>query len=183
MRGAVLSLLLVLAVGGCGNERTRAPDADTPLTPQGERIERLKQAGVRFIAPGNWPDLARVDPREGGIRSGRATFAVWRYTRTQELPRTREELEQVRDLLLERVRARDATYEERETRIVRRGGAPGIELLGTQTLAGNVVDVRSTHLFTRGSEFVIDAYAPPDQFEAVDEAVFLPALRSLRFTR
>ena len=183
MRAAVLVLLLALGVAACGNERTRPPDADTPVTPEGERPVRLKQAGLRFTAPGNWPDLPRVDPREGGIRSGRATLAVWRYTRSQELPRTREELERVRDLLLERVRTRDTTYEARNTRIVRRGGAPGIELLGTQTLAGNEVDVRSTHLFTRGSEFVIDAYAPPAQFESVDETVFLPALRSLRFTR
>lgn len=173
-------MLLVLGLAGCGNDRTAPPDVDTPRAPEGERTVRLDAAGIRFTAPRNWPDLPRQDPREGGIRSGRATVAIWRYTRAQALPRTRAELERVRDLLLERVRARDATYEARSTRIVRRGGAPGIELLGTQTLAGTEVGVRSAHLFARGSEYVIDAYAPPGEFERLDADVFLPLLRSVR---
>jgi hypothetical protein len=179
VRGAV-SVILLLALTGCGNQRTQPPDVDHPQPPQGERTVRLKEAGVRFTAPGNWPDIGREEPREGGVRSGRATVAVWRYTRAQALPDGEAELEQVRDLLLERVKARDPTYEERSTRIVRRAGVPGIELVGRQTLSGSEVDVRSTHLYARGSEYVIDAYAPPDHFETLDDRVFIPLLRSLR---
>ena len=185
MRGARLTtpLLAAAALAGCGNERTPPVDADTPAAPRGERVVRLDEAGVRFRAPGNWPDMPVEEPRVGGVRSGRATVAVWRYARDEQLPRTRADLEQVRDLLLERVRARDPEYDSESARIVRRGGAPGIELVGTQTLAGTEAGTRSTHLFARGSEYVVDAYAPAEDFERLDEEVFLPLLRSLRIGR
>jgi hypothetical protein len=40
--------------------------------------------------------------------------------------------------------------------------------------------VRSTHLFDRGTEIVIDAYAPPGDFARVDRSVFQPLIRSVR---
>jgi hypothetical protein len=185
VRGAlpILCLLATVAAAGCGNERTQPPDVDTPDAPVGERTVRLAEAGVRFTAPGNWPDIGVEEPRIGGIRSGRATVAIWRYARDQELPGTRAELERVRELLLERVRARDRKYDSERASIVRRGGAPGIELLGDQTIAGSPARTRSTHLFTAGREYVIDAYAHPHRFEELDESVFLPLLRSLRIGR
>ena len=184
MRARLICLLLAGAVlSACGNDRTPAADVDTPEPPQGERTVRLKEAGIRFQAPGNWPDLPLEEPRVGGIRSGRATVAIWRYARDQELPASRDELERARDLLLERVESRDPEYEADRTRIVRRGGARGIELLGRQTLAGQPARTRSAHLFKDGREYVVDAYAPPEHFERLDEQVFLPLLRSLRIGR
>lgn len=172
--------LVLIGLAGCGNDRTPAIDVDTPARPSGERVVRLGESGVRFRAPGNWPDLPAAEPRVGGIRSGRANVAVWRYVRSQELPETRAGLERVRDLLLGRVRERDPGFEATGTRIVRRGGAPGVEIVGEGTIGGRPVRIRSAHLFARDSEYVIDAYSPPEHFERVDETVFRPLLRSLR---
>ena len=185
MRGTRLTtaLLASAALAGCGNDRTAPPDVDTPQDPAGTRSVRLEEAGIRFRAPGNWPDLPLEEPRVGGVRSGRATVAIWRYARDEELPGTRAELERARELLLDRVRERDESYESERARIVRRGGAPGVELLGRQTIAGSPARSRSAHLFARGREYVIDAYAPPADFERLDEQVFLPLLRSLRIGR
>jgi hypothetical protein len=40
--------------------------------------------------------------------------------------------------------------------------------------------VRSTHVYVPGAEYVLDEYAPPAMFHAVDHAVFSPIKRSLR---
>jgi hypothetical protein len=178
-----LPLLLAAALAGCGYDRTAPVDTDTPADPRGERAVRLTEAGVRFKAPGNWPDLPLEEPRVGGVHSGLATVAVWRYVRSEELPRSRAELDRARELLLDRVRERDPTFETRRVRILRRRGAPGIEVRGRQTLAGRPAETRSLHLFARGSEYVVDAYAPPEHFGRVDVAVFRPLLRSVRVGR
>ena len=176
------ALLLTLLLAGCGNDRTTPPDLDTPVTPAGERSVRIQDARLRFTAPGNWQDLPAAPPRVGGVRSGRATVAVWRYPRVEPLPRTTAELRRVRDLLLERVRRRDPSFDERSARVLRRDGVPAIELVARQTIRGVPVSVRSTHLYYRRAEVVIDAYAPPAQFDRVDAGVFLPLLRSLRIS-
>jgi hypothetical protein len=173
-------MLAALAIAGCGNDRGVPPDTTTPEAPIGTKLTILDGAGVRFTSPANWPDLAPQGHRAGGIRSRTATVAVWRYKRTEPLPQDAAALRRVRDLLVERVEARDPTFRLRSARIVRRGGAGGIELLGRQTIAGRRVGVRSSHLFARGGEVVIDAYAPPAEFERVDAQVFRPLLRSLR---
>ena len=178
LRAPALLLLLVLA--GCGNSRTPPPDVDTPVAPVGTRTVRIAGARLRFDAPGNWRDLPPAPPRLGGIRSGRATVAVWRYERTQPLPRTNAELSRVRELLLGRIKTRDKTFVETSSRVLRADGAPAIEIVGRQTIGGLPVRVRSTHLFYRQAEVVVDAYAPPAQFERVDAGVFRPLLRSLR---
>jgi hypothetical protein len=40
--------------------------------------------------------------------------------------------------------------------------------------------VRSTHLYAGGSELVVDAYAPPARFAALDRSVFVPLTESVR---
>ena len=180
MRRPLVPLFAALAVAGCGNARAVAPDTTTPEAPIGTKLTILDRAGVRFTSPANWPDLARQGARAGGIRSGIATVAVWRYERTEPLPQDAAALRAVRDLLVARVEARDPTFKLRSARLVRRAGARGIEMLGRQTIDGRRVGVRSSHLFTRGGEVVVDAYAPPGEFARVDAQVFRPLLRSLR---
>jgi len=173
-------LLLLLFVAGCGNDRTLPPDVDTPQAPVGERTVRIADARLQFEAPENWADLPPAPPRVGGVRSGRATVAIWRYPRAETLPRTAKELRRVRDLLVARIQSRDTTFEERSTRVLRLDDVPAIEVVGRQTIGGFAVTVRSTHLFYREAEVVIDAYAPPGAFERTDREVFLPIQRSLR---
>jgi hypothetical protein len=173
-------MLAALAVGGCGNARATVPDTTTPELPQGTKVTRIERAGVRFTAPANWPGLTPAGRLAGGIQSRTATVAVWRYPRSEPLPADDAALREVRGLLEARVRHRDPTFRLRSSRLVHRGGARGIELVGTQTIAGRPVGVRSSHVFSRGAELVIDAYAPPAQFARLDAAVFRPLLRSLK---
>lgn len=173
---AALAAAALLA--GCGNERTPAPDVVTPAAPRGSK--QVLTDGARFKAPFNWSELGRVGRRTGGIQSNTATMAVWLYRRAEPLPEGRAALEEAKDLLVERVRRRDPSFELRSAEVVRRAGAPGVELVGRQTIGGLPFVVRSVHLFERGAEVVLDAYARPQDFERVDATVFRPALDSLR---
>jgi hypothetical protein len=55
-----------------------------------------------------------------------------------------------------------------------------VQIVGDQTVAGRPRRVRSTHVYTRGAELVVDQYAAPDVFGTVDRSVFVPLLRSLK---
>lgn len=169
-----------LALTGCGNSRTPVPDVRHADPPRGDRKVDLRAARVRFTAPFNWSDLPAQGPRAGGIQSKTATVAVWRYPRTEPLPVGRAALKRVRDLLVARVKARDASFRLRSSALTRRGGARAIELVGAQRIAGLPFDVRSTHVFKGGAEIVVDAYAPPEDFARVDRTVFRPVLETLR---
>ena len=176
-----LAGLAVLLLSGCGNERTLVPDVATPADPAGTRPIDLEDAGVFFTGPGNWEDGDARGALAGGVQSGRATVAVWRYPRTEPLPITRAQLARVRDLLVQRVRERDPSFApDAPPRLIRRAGEPAIEVTGEQTIEGRRVKVRSAHVFAGGAEIVVDAYAPPADFDRLDPTVFQPALASLR---
>jgi hypothetical protein len=178
-RAAFVPAAALLATGllaGCGNSRTPVPDVRHPDAPVGGRPVVLKEAGVRFTSPGNWGPLPALGARAGGIRSKTATLAVWRYPRSEPLPTTDAAIRQARDRLVERVKTRDATFELRSSEVSRRDGARAVELVGRQTIAGLPFMVRSTHVFHDGAEVVLDAYAPPEDFERVDRTVFVPVL-------
>lgn len=181
MRPAVLAAAIatLATLAGCGIDRSQPPDVRTPEEPVGERTIALDDAGVRFEAPDNWPPLEAAPPLEGGVRSNSAVVAVWRYPRTEPLPATRTELRRAQERLLERVKLRDPTFEVRSTELTEVDDARAIEVLGRQTIAGLPHDVRSLHVFTRGTEIVVDAYAPVDLFAVVDDEVFVPLLDSL----
>lgn len=179
MPRALVPVIAAALLAGCGNDRTPPPEVDRPADPRGERVERMKY-GIIFRAPANWDELPEAGRRVGGIRSGRATVAVFRYARSQALPGSRAELHQVRELLLDAVGERDETFDLERSRLTRMAGAPAIVITGTQTLAGAKARVRSAHIFRFGAEYVVDAYAPPAEFERLDAAVFRPLMRSLR---
>jgi hypothetical protein len=94
------------------------------------------------------------------------------------LPKGEAELAEARRRLIEHVSDQDPTLELRRRKLRKHG----IELVGTQTIAGVPVGIRSVHVFHNGAEVVVDAYAPPEDFDRVDESVFRPLIRSLRVT-
>lgn len=180
----VLAVLLAcIGAAGCGNERTTPPETQVPDPPRGERVDRYPQAGIRYTAPANWPQITPQGLRVGGIQNKRATLAIWRYPRSEPLPDTAAELREVEQLLIERVKRRDPTFTLEKSTVRRRGGAQAIELLGRQTAAGLPYGVRSSHVYFAGHEIVLDAYAPPEYFRRVDASVFVPLLDSLKLAK
>jgi hypothetical protein len=179
-RPAAAVLLSAAVLAGCGNDRQDPPDAATPAAPEGTVDARYPEAGVAFEAPGGWNVERGEDPLVATVQSGRATVAVWRYPRTEPLPRTREDLEAAAESLRAAVQARDGAFEFDYARVVRRPGIRGVEVKGSGRNQGAERAVRSLHVYAEGAEIVVDAYAPPKDFERVDEAVFVPLTRSLR---
>jgi hypothetical protein len=179
---AVAALAVPLALAGCGNERTPAPDTATPLTPQGSALVRYPQAGVRFATPGRWDRAAGQAPLVATVTSGRATVAVWRFPRAEPLPSSAQDLRRARRTLLAAARARDPSFRSQRITTRRVGDLRGIEVRGTGTVEGQARAVRSLHVYGFDGEVVVDALAPPDQFGRVDREVFGPLLGSLRLS-
>jgi hypothetical protein len=178
LRRLILPLAAAAALAGCGNARTPPPNIDHAVDPTGERSYEIKDTGISFTAPVNWQPVAPIGSLVGGLRSKTATVAVWRYAREEPLPAGQQELADARQRLIERVKLQNPTLDLRRRKLRRHG----IELVGTQTIAGVPVGIRSVHVFRAGAEVVVDAYAPPADFDRVDETVFRPLLRTLKVT-
>jgi hypothetical protein len=131
--------------------------------------------------PAAWTTVGRPAPLVAVSRSGSATIALWRYERTEPLPRGADELAAARRRLVEAARVRDPTFAVRRTRALRVDGAPAVQVVGDATIDGRRRRVRSTHVFTDGAELVLDAYAAPEHFAAAD-AAFRRVVRSVRLS-
>jgi hypothetical protein len=178
-RALVIAAALSLGTG-CGESRTPPPDVvHPPRASEATRLIRTTTAGVTFRAPDNWRGLAARPPLEGGVTLRTAAAVVWRYPRTEPLPRRGKALAQARDRLVERARLRNPTFALRSSELTRVDGEPAIVLLGSQTTNGATYDVRSTHVFAHGAEVVVDAYALAEDFPTVDREVFTPLLESM----
>ena len=177
---AISLSLAVLVAAGCGNERQRAPDVTGTLKPAGATRVAYPAGGVSLTAPRNWSRLPGSGPLVGTIVSGPAIVAVWRYPRKEPLPSAKSELELAQANLSDAVQARDRSAHVDSTKLVDVNGVKGIQLVATEHISGQLRRVRSTHLFDRRAEIVIDAYAPPGDFARLDDSVFQPLIRSLR---
>jgi hypothetical protein len=175
-----LPILACLALAGCGNQQTQPPDVTEPVRPAGSATFSYDRAGVRLTAPGGWHVQSGQPPLVATIQSGTAQILVWRYPRTEQLPTTKAQLSQARDLLLQAAKARDQTFKEAGTAITKVDGHPAIQVRGTETLSGQARTVRSTHVYAFDAEVVVDAFAPTDVFTRVDKDAFRPVVRSLR---
>src|SRR5207247_2703690 len=173
-------LALAVRVAGCGNARQRVPDPTRAQKPeQAERVT-FAAAGVSLAAPRNWLRGNGSDPLVALFGSGPAAVAVWRYPRKEPIPKNRSELEQAQANLSDAVQARDRSARIESPAIVDVHGVKGIQVVASERIDGRPRRVRSTHLFDRGAEIVVDAYAPPSDFAGVDRSVFEPLIRSLR---
>jgi len=172
--------LAALAAAGCGRERLAVPDVERPVLTRATVPQAFPDEGVAFAAPGSW-SVSRGDaPLLAQTSSGTATIAVWRYERTEPLPSGDRQLDAAQEALLGAVRQRDNTYREISTERIEVDGAPAIELVGEQRVAGRVRRVRSTHVYAHGAELVVDQSSEPSDFARLDAAIFRPLVRSLR---
>lgn len=178
-RRLLILVLLALSVGACGNERTPVPEIGSPGQRLGDNPLDDPRGGYKLIAPAGWTVAAGAPPLVSTISSGPVIVSIFRYPRTEPLPRTKDELDRAITDLLAAAKARDATFTPLKTARFRVDGRPGIQVRGTQTVAGLPRTVRSTHVYAYDGELVIDMLAPTDTFKAIDQLYFLPLLRSI----
>ena len=179
----ILAGLLVAALPACGNERQRPPETPRAAPAVGKRTVSLSRWGVTFVRPANWRLADPRPPQIAAVGSGQAAINFWHYPRDEPLPKSGRELQRARRALIAAARARDRSLKVVSSRSVNVGGALGVELVATERIGVSRRIVRSTHLYAHGGELVVDAYAPPGEFVAVDQRVFRPLLRSLRVGR
>ena len=180
LRRASFLMLLLVAAAGCGAERVPVPDVDD-ATVAGERApQSYPQAGLTFDAPVDWGFAKGAAPLVASTSNGTGSVAIWRYKRTEALPAKTSQLDSAQAALLDAVKQRDPTYEQVSAKQTKVDGKPAIELVGDQRIAGRPRRVRSTHVYAGAAELVIDQYAAPSDFDRLDEAVFVPLVRSVR---
>lgn len=158
------------------------PNPLTPAPPSGFRTLGYPSSGIAFQAPTNWSVATEKAPLVAIIDSGSAVVAVWRYSRAAAPPAPGSALNQAKGALIAAARARDSSLQVIRSSIVKVDGVGGVELDAIERIDGQVRRVRSTHVFVSGAELVVDEYAPPTVFHAVDHAVFSPLKRSLRLS-
>jgi hypothetical protein len=176
----LLALPAALLMAGCGRERLEPPDPSRPASALNENVRTYPAAGLRFEAPDDWTFEPGQAPLVTSTADGSVTIAVWRYPRTEPLPREDAALDQAQEALVQAARRRDPSFELDDARQLRVDGAPAIQLVGTQRVAGRERRVRSTHVYAKQAEVVVDAYVAPRDFVNVDREVFRPLVRSLK---
>jgi hypothetical protein len=178
-----LACALLLAAAGltaCGTSRPSPPDVTSPQPPEGTRFVAYPASRLSLVIPANWRAEQGKQPLVVSVASGTALMAIWRYPRTEPLPRTPRALRAAKDALVEAAKKRDKTLKVRTAKVIRVHGRPALEIVGTETVGGELRMVRSTHLFRDRSEIVVEGLAPPQLFASLDPSVFAPALRSLK---
>ena len=179
-RPTLTAALAATLAAGCGAERLETPDASRPFTVEGPALRSFPAAGVSFQAPADWRFDLGKEPLVATTSSGSATIAIWRYPRTETLPRDDIALDQADGALQEAAKTRDESFRVQQSRRVRVDGAGGIQLVGIEQVAGRERRVRSTHVYAKGAEYVIDTYASTRDFALIDRTVFRPLVRTFK---
>jgi hypothetical protein len=145
----------------------------------------LRAAGIRFTAPRSWERRRGRAPEVYVVESGAAVAALWRYRipADEQSPTTHSALVDAEHALVKDVRRRDHTFTLDQARLLRVSGHPAVQILGVATIDGDRRRVRSTHIYTRHAEYVVDAFAPEPVFDRADQQVFVPLLGSVKIFR
>lgn len=182
---AVLACCVAVAVAalasGCGNDPAEPPTVTTPSEAFGWLDLAMPTQGVKFQRPSAWRYTQGEPPLLGTISSGLVTISVWRYPREESLPESLEELTVATDALVAAARVRDPSFEVIKAKGTRAAHRPAVVIIGDETVDGQPRRVRSTHIYTDGAEFVIDAFAPADQFAQVEEPIVVEMIRTFEF--
>lgn len=181
MRRLVFVITAALWLPACGTERPPTPNPLAVKEPKGLIRATEPRTGLSIEVPGNWRRDFRSPPGMFRIASGAAQVSGWAYRRSEPLPAGDEDLEAAKDALVEESKRRNATLRVESTRISTVAGAPAVELVGVQTVEGQVMRTRSVHFYRGGTEYVVEALAPPRAFAKADHGVLRPLLASLRF--
>lgn len=176
----LITLLLAAAVSGCGSSRVALPSLSRTAAPGPMRTVAFSRQGVTLSLPQNWTVLDERQPLLAIATSGPAVIALWRFPAAGVVPSGAAELEQARQALIASARRRQPQLDLIRSAIVSVDGQGAVELDTIQRLRGALRRIRSMHVYVPGHELVLEEYAPPTLFHAVDHAVFSPVKRSLR---
>lgn len=177
---ATLAAIALAALAGCGNEPDQPPVVTTPKAAFGWVDYTLPEQGVSFQRPSAWRLTPGDAPLLATMSSGLATISVWRYPRNEPLPKTLEDLTVATNALVAAVKARDPSFEVIKAKGTRAAHRPAVVIIGNETVAGQPRRVRSTHIYGESSEVVVDAFAPADQYAAVEEGIVIPLVRTVK---
>src|SRR3954467_6808858 len=183
MRCALLATLPVLALAACGSDKEEAPSPAAIPTTRETGAVKYPDAGVAFRAPEGWRRQAGKAPLVAAVQTGQATIAVWRYPRDEQLPVTHSGLKAAKEALVGQIQKRDPSFKVEKAKLLHVGPKRAVQVLGRGTINGNPRMIRSTHIYTQKSEYVVDAYAPETVFNRVDRGVFAPVLKSLEISK
>ena len=184
MRVALVTLLIAALTGlsACGNEPDKPPVDTVPKPADGWIEYPIADQGVTFKHPAAWRITPGDPPLLATMSSGLATISVWRYPRQEPLPESLEELTVAKDALVAAAQARDSTFEVIKAKGTRAAHRPAVVIIADETVAGQPRRVRSTHIYTNASEFVIDAFAPADQYAQIEESIIVELVRTFEFS-
>jgi hypothetical protein len=178
----LLALLCAALLAACGEK----PDAPPPIfdvkTPHGSRPGEFPDAGMTFNRPRDWTIRRREPPGVFELVSGEAVVAGWAYPRDEPLPETDAELEGAKNRLRTAIHDRDPDYRIERAVIRELANAPAIDVSGEQVLARRRLRTRSIHVYKGDVEYVIEAIAPPAEYDVVEQGVLTPLLDSLELT-
>jgi hypothetical protein len=178
-RPALLLVLCVALLAACGEEPDDPPRVFDVKAPRGSEPADFPDVGVSFTRPANWRLRRTEAPGVFQLVSGQALVAGWVYPREEPLPETDAELEGARERLIDAIEARDPEYEIQNAAAIDVAGAPAIDVTGRQVISKLDLRTRSVHVFEGEVEYVIEAIAPPGDFELVESGVLTPLLDSL----
>jgi hypothetical protein len=173
-------VLLAAALAGCGYSRTPVPSVVAPSGFNGVSFPRV---GIDLVVPRGWTESVSALPLAATVSSGPAVIALWRYRRSAPPPPDAAALAAARHALISAARARDPGLVVIRSKLTRIGRAPAVVLDAFEQINGQRRRVRSLHIYVHGAEIVIDEYAPPSQFHAVDHEVFSPVIHQIRLRR
>ncbi|MDX6639301.1 MAG: hypothetical protein QOF12_312 [Solirubrobacteraceae bacterium] len=176
-------LLSLAALPGCGNTPSKPPVVTTPSRVSGMVPQLLPAQGIGFQRPANWHYTAGQAPLLATVNSGLVTIAIWRYPRAEPLPTTAAQLATARNALVAAAKARDPTLKVIKAKGTRAAHHPAVVIIADETVAGQPRRVRSTHIYGAGSEYVVDAFAPADQYAQVETPVFRALVRSVKLSK
>ena len=179
---ACLAVIAAAVLGACGNEPKGPPVVTTPKEAFGFVDYGRPEQGVAFQRPSAWRITPGTAPLLATMSSGLVTISVWRYPRSEPLPETLEELTVATDALVAAAEARDPSFEVIKAKGTRAAHHPAVVIIADETVAGQPRRVRSTHIYAAGSEVVIDAFAPEDQYALVEDPIIRVLVRSFKIT-
>jgi hypothetical protein len=182
-RAALLLVVICLPLlASCGEEPDNPPRIFEVRTPHGSRPAEFPEAGMTFTRPRNWTIRRRELPGVFELVSGEAVVVGWAYTRVEPLPETAAQLEGARNRLIGAIRERDPDYRVERAVVREVAGAPAIDVRGEQVVSRETLSTRSIHVYQGDVEYVIEAIAPPADYDVVERGVLTPLLGSLELT-